>query len=168
MLRQAGGVFIALGANLASEYGAPRETLEAALLRFAGLGLQVLRRSSWWRSPAQPDAAQPDFVNGVVEVNTELAAGATLLALHQLEAAFGRVRRQRWEARVLDLDLLDYRGAISDGSGGPVLPHPRLAERLFVLLPLREIAPAWRHPVSQAGLDSLISAAQPLNINILR
>ncbi|WP_341910617.1 2-amino-4-hydroxy-6-hydroxymethyldihydropteridine diphosphokinase [Ferrovibrio terrae] len=166
-----GGIFIALGANLPSAaYGKPRATLEAALNLLAPDGISVLRRSSWWQSGPQPASTQPDFINGVIEVETDLSPTELLARLHAIESACGRVRQDRWEARVLDLDLIDYRGQQQAGgivAGEPSLPHPRLAERLFVLLPLQEIAPDWRHPVTGAGLPALISAAEPLRINRL-
>ena len=169
MVTQASGVYVALGANLSSErHGSPRETLEAAVTALADAGVPVLRRSSWWRSAPQPAADQPDFVNGVVEVEPSLEPAALLELLHQIEANFGRVRRDRWEARVLDLDLIDYQGQVAGvGGAGPVLPHPRAAGRLFVLLPLQEIAPAWRDPVSGAEIATLIYQAERLNINKL-
>lgn len=168
MLQPEGGIYIALGANLPSAIGEPRETLEAVLALFPSCGMTVLRRSSWWRSPAQPAGAQPDFVNGMVEVATELDPQALLDRLHELESRFGRVRRERWEARVLDLDLIDYRSRRSGSAGQPpILPHPRLQERLFVLLPLQEVAPDWRHPTDGRGLTDLIAAANIFEINKL-
>jgi 2-amino-4-hydroxy-6-hydroxymethyldihydropteridine diphosphokinase len=74
-----------------------------------------------------------------------------------VEHRFGRVRRERWEARVLDIDLLDYRGLVSAGPA-PILPHPAMAERAFVLLPLRDLVPGWRHPVSGLTVGELIAA----------
>ncbi|WP_341895266.1 2-amino-4-hydroxy-6-hydroxymethyldihydropteridine diphosphokinase [Ferrovibrio terrae] len=165
-----GGIFIALGANLPSvAYGKPRATLEAALSLLAPDGISILRRSSWWQSGPQPASTQPDFINGVVEVETALSPADLLARLHAVESACGRVRQDRWEARVLDLDLIDYRGQQQSGGlgGEPSLPHPRLAERLFVLLPLQEIEPDWRHPVTGAALPELISSAEPLRINRL-
>lgn len=161
-----GGIYIALGANLPGSSGTPRETLEAALALFPSQDMRVLRHSSWWRSPAQPAGDQPDFINGMVEVATALEPAEVLARLHDLESRFGRVRRKRWEARVLDLDLIDYRGRQSGGAEGtPVLPHPRLRERLFVLLPLQEVAPDWRHPADAMDIQNLIMLAKPLEIN---
>lgn len=163
-----GGIFVALGANLPSaEHGSPRTTLEAALSLLAHEGIAILRRSSWWQSGPLPASEQPDFINGVVEVDTLLGPAELLAALHRIESACGRVRQQRWEARSLDLDLIDYRGQIHQAGSGPTLPHPRMAERLFVLLPLQEIAPDWRHPQNGTALSSLISAAHPMRINKL-
>jgi 2-amino-4-hydroxy-6-hydroxymethyldihydropteridine diphosphokinase len=171
MASETSGVYVALGANLPSEgCGTPRETLEAALAALADAAVPVLRRSSWWRSAPQPAADQPDFVNGAVEVAATLGPAALLDLLHRIEANFGRVRRQRWEARVLDLDLIDYQGQVAvpaPGQAGPLLPHPRMTERLFVLLPLQEIAPGWRHPVSGIPVGDLIEKAESLKINKL-
>jgi 2-amino-4-hydroxy-6-hydroxymethyldihydropteridine diphosphokinase len=166
---KSGGIFIALGANLPSaDYGSPRATLEAALSLLAREGIAILRRSSWWQTGPQPASEQPDFINGMIEVETALSPVELLAALHRVESACGRVRQQRWEARVLDLDLIDYRGEQQIGAGvTPVLPHPRLSERLFVLVPLQEIAPDWRHPDSGIALPELIAAAHPIRINRL-
>lgn len=166
---KSGGIFIALGANLPSaDYGSPRATLEAALSLLAREGISILRRSSWWQSGPQPASEQPDFINGVIEVETALSPAELLAMLHRVESACGRVRQQRWEARELDLDLIDYRGERQIGEGAnPVLPHPRLSERLFVLLPLQEIAPDWCHPAGGTALSELIAAAHPIRINRL-
>ena len=158
-------IFIGLGANLPGPAGPPRATLEAALGRIEAAGARVRRRSRWYRSRAWPDPSQPEFVNAVAEIETGLPPGALLALLHRIEDGLGRVRSAPNAPRTLDLDLLDYRGAVEGGVGiaaGPVLPHPRLHQRAFVLLPLAEIAPAWRHPVSRRGIAELI-ASLPAN-----
>lgn len=165
-----GGIFIALGANLPSAHGEPRATLEAVIRILADDNIAILKRSSWWRSSAVPASDQPDFINGVIEIETELLPYDLLQHLHGIETFFGRVRQHRWQARTLDLDLIDYRGLVSPGKLGeehPVLPHPRLQTRLFVLLPLQEIAPQWRHPVDGTDIRTLVERAEPLNINRL-
>ena len=154
-------IFIGLGANIPSVAGAPQATLEAALAQLAAAGARILRRSRWYSSPAWPNPADPDFVNAVVEVETPLEARALLRLLHAIEAALGRERGAPNAPRTIDLDLLDYRGAVEAGPEGPVLPHPRLHQRAFVLLPLAEIAPEWRHPVSRRGIAELIAALGP-------
>ncbi|MFI4987128.1 MAG: 2-amino-4-hydroxy-6-hydroxymethyldihydropteridine diphosphokinase [Alphaproteobacteria bacterium] len=153
-------ILLAIGANLPSQrFGSPRSTCEAALQALAARGIHVVRRSRWYRSPPEPPSAQPDYVNGVAAVETALAPTALLAELHRIEAAFGRVRSTANAARTLDLDLIAYNDCVSDGrDGGPLLPHPRLAERAFVLVPLCEIAPAWRHPVSGRTLGELLAA----------
>jgi 2-amino-4-hydroxy-6-hydroxymethyldihydropteridine diphosphokinase len=139
-------ILLALGANLPSDAGAPAATLRAALTALEEAGVRVRARSSFYRSGPVPPSDQPDYVNAVAIVETALDPRSLLMLLHEIEARFGRVRGERNAARTLDLDLLDYDGRIADGAEGPVLPHPRLHERAFVLRPLAEIAPHWRHP----------------------
>lgn len=145
-------ILLGLGANLPSpDYGPPRETLEAALAHMADLGIRLADRSHWYESTAVPPSDQPNFVNGVVAVDTDLGPKDMLERLHVIEAEFGRVRRVRWEARIVDIDLLAYHDLVTGDPQaqlkGMVLPHPRMHERLFVLKPLAEMAPEWKHPV---------------------
>jgi len=153
------GVYIGLGANLPSpEHGTPRETLEAAMRVLEARGLAIVARSPRYESEPVPVSDQPWYLNAVIEVATDLSAPEVLAVLHSVENAFGRIRGIRNEARVLDLDLLDYRGEVREGPDSPVLPHPRLVDRAFVLLPLRDIAPDWRHPVSGRMLAELLES----------
>lgn len=101
---------------------------------------------------------QPWFVNGVAAVSTGLNPAGLLSVLHEVEAEFGRTRTLRNEARILDLDLIAYDELVTDGATPPTLPHPRMHERAFVLLPLSDIAPDWRHPATGAALPDLIAA----------
>ncbi len=140
-------IVIGLGANLPSErYGGPLDACEAALDALRAAGVTVRRRSRWYRSAPVPVSDQPWFVNGVAEVETDLTAGELLALLHRIEREMGRQRRVRDAARVIDLDLLIYGAGVSLPGEVPILPHPRLAQRAFVVLPLAELAPAWRHP----------------------
>lgn len=155
-------ILVALGANLPSpRFGSPRATLEAALATLAARGVEIVARSSWWESEPVPPSDQPWYVNGVACIRTSLEPGPLLALLHEIEAEFGRVRLERNEARVLDLDLLAYGRRVAAGPGAPVLPHPRLTDRAFVLLPLAEVAPGWHHPVTGEGLRQLIAKLPP-------
>ena len=152
-------ILIGLGANLPSlRHGPPRAALEAALLALADAGVGVIARSRWYESAPVPPSDQPWFVNGVVRVETASDPAELLDLLLAIERGLGRERRTANAPRVMDLDLLAYGEVISDGAEGPVLPHPRLHERAFVLLPLREIAPDWRHPALGRGVGELIEA----------
>jgi 2-amino-4-hydroxy-6-hydroxymethyldihydropteridine diphosphokinase len=135
-----------LGGNLKGDFASGDRLLDAALDQFRGAGLIVLVRSSWWRSAAWPDPRQPDYLNAVALVETALDPAGALAALHAIEARFGRIRSQPNAPRTLDLDLIAYGRAVSLETP-PILPHPRAAERLFVMGPLAEIAPDWVHPV---------------------
>ena len=154
---------IALGSNLVHpRFGQPRATCEAALAALETAEVRVVGRSRWYRSAPVPPSGQPWFVNGVVSVECELAPADLLAILHRIEADFGRERRTRNEARVLDLDLIAYDDRISSPEEVPVLPHPRMTERAFVLLPLADLAPDWRHPASGRPLADLIGALEPI------
>jgi 2-amino-4-hydroxy-6-hydroxymethyldihydropteridine diphosphokinase len=130
--------FIGLGGNL----GDARARLEAAIdMLDASAGLHVTGRSRWFRTPPWGPVAQPDFINAAIRVVTTLSPHGLLDTLLSVEQAFGRVREgERWGPRTLDLDLLAF-GDATIADDRLVLPHPRMAERAFVLLPLADIAP---------------------------
>jgi 2-amino-4-hydroxy-6-hydroxymethyldihydropteridine diphosphokinase len=153
-------IFVGAGANLPhASYASPRETLQAALLELDWRGVRVLRYSRWYRTAPVPVSDQPWYVNVVAEVATSLSADDLLMTLHEIEELFGRVRSVPNAPRLIDLDLLDYRGEIAaPRAGRAILPHPRMAERAFVLRPLADLAPAWRHPVSGASIQDLLKA----------
>jgi len=134
--------------------------LEAALKEVGRRGEVVVRRvSPWYRTAPVPASDQPWYVNAVAEVETSLAADALLALLHEIEESFGRIRTVPNAARHIDLDLLDFNGEIS--AGGPsraILPHPRMADRAFVLRPLADLAPDWRHPCTGASIQALLAA----------
>lgn len=157
-----GPILIGIGANLPSpRFGSPCQTCEAALAALAAAGVRIRACSPWYEAAPVPISDQPWYINGVVEAETDLAPDELLALLHRIEREFGRNRRVRNEARVIDLDLLAYGALVRPseaGQEGPDLPHPRLAERGFVLLPLRDLRPGWRHPVSGRSVDDLIDA----------
>ena len=155
-------ILVGIGANLESaRFGAPRDTVEAALAALPPAGIAVLARSRWFESAPVPLSDQPWYVNGVASVASALPPRELLDRLHAIEAEFGRVRLVRNEARILDLDLLAYGTVVAAEAGGLVLPHPRLAERAFVLLPLADIAPDWRHPATGLDLPAMLAKLPP-------
>ncbi|MGA3008691.1 MAG: 2-amino-4-hydroxy-6-hydroxymethyldihydropteridine diphosphokinase [Terracidiphilus sp.] len=133
--------YIGMGGNLASSAGAPEVTLAAAALRLESLG-RVARRSSLYSTSPVGFAAQPQFVNAVVALETELAPRELLDGLLAIEQEFGRDRASGIAngPRTLDLDIL-LLGDLEIRSPELLIPHPRLAQRAFVLTPLNEIAP---------------------------
>jgi 2-amino-4-hydroxy-6-hydroxymethyldihydropteridine diphosphokinase len=152
-------ILVGLGGNLSMADGTPPpETLLRAAAAVAALpGLARPRLSRLWRSPPVPPSAQPDFVNAVLRLDGRAEPAALLAALHAIEARHGRVRGERNAARTLDLDLLDLDGLVRQAPP-PALPHPRLRQRAFVLAPLAEVAPGWRHPVTGEAVEALLAA----------
>ncbi|MGI0489156.1 2-amino-4-hydroxy-6-hydroxymethyldihydropteridine diphosphokinase [Pantanalinema rosaneae CENA516] len=153
---------IALGSNL----GDSLAILESALRQLAQTpNIQLLAHSHWYQTKAV-GPPQPDYLNGCALLQTNLSPLQLLATLLQIEATFGRVRRERWAARTLDLDLLLFDDLILDT---PTLkiPHPRMAERAFVLVPLAEISPNWKEPMSGKAIAELVqtvdcSGVEPL------
>ena len=153
-------ILIGVGANLPSaKYGPPLAACREALAALQEAGIRVVARSHWYESAPLPTSDQPWYVNGVVRVETNRSPSELLGQLHRIEAEFGRVRGAPNAPRVLDLDLLAYGEVIADGAeDGLVLPHPRLHERAFVLLPLSELAPDCCHPVYTSSVRELMAA----------
>ncbi len=149
-------ILVAIGSNLpAGPAETPFETAAAGVDALGAAGLDVVAASRWYLTEPQPPSGQPDFVNGVVRLDTRIGPAMLLGLLHGIEQQFGRARTVANAARTLDLDLIDYQGRVQ--GSGPVLPHPRAHLRNFVLLPLAEIAPDWCHPVSRRPVGELIA-----------
>lgn len=145
-------ILVALGSNLPGPWGSPRQALRRALAEMPRHNIRVRKVSPLHETAPFGLANQPRFVNAMALVETALAPEALMRALHMIEREAGRVRRIRWGPRTLDLDLIDYNGLIRRPSRASIkplaLPHPGMGERTFVLVPLVEIAPRWRHPVT--------------------
>ena len=150
-------ILLALGGNLPSCAGQPADTLKRALGELERHGVEIREVSAFYETPAWPDPANPAFVNAVAAVKTSLQPVELLMLLHGVETDFGRLRSASNAARTLDLDLLDYDGRVV-AEPQLTLPHPRMATRGFVLVPLRDVAPGWRHPVTGQGLAELLAA----------
>ena len=137
-------IYIAFGANLSN----PKETFLAAIKSLEARGVNLVKMSGLWQSPAWPPGSnQPDYINACAEVSFDGEARELLDILHTVEAEFGRTRTVKNAARALDLDLLDFRGQVIEDECGMVVPHPRMLTRGFVLFPLAEIAGEWRDPM---------------------
>jgi 2-amino-4-hydroxy-6-hydroxymethyldihydropteridine diphosphokinase len=174
---------VAVGSNLISAAGPPEKTVSDAIYAVGQATGAVPEVSRFYRTPAFPAGAGPDFVNACLALDWAGTAVDLLAVLHGVEADFGRVRGQRWAARVLDLDLLALGAQVlpdpetyaawrqmdltEAGSQTPptlILPHPRLQERGFVLVPLADIAPDWYHPVTGLSVTQMRDALAPAHL----
>ena len=162
-------ILVAIGANLPGPRGeTPRATCEWAVEQLAGLsglrpaGLRLAAVSRWYETAPEPPSNQPNYVNGAARLEGETEPEALLAALHAIEAEAGRVRTVRNAARPLDLDLIAMDGLVRETP--PILPHPRAHLRAFVLMPLRDVAPEWRDPITGRTPGEMLAAlpgAQP-------
>ncbi|WNM09040.1 2-amino-4-hydroxy-6-hydroxymethyldihydropteridine diphosphokinase [Komagataeibacter nataicola] len=118
-------------------------------------GLSVVGVSAWYESAPVPPSGQPPYVNGVVRMAGDVDPAWLLERLHAIEAAAGRRRTVVNAPRPLDLDIISM-GALVRKAPDPILPHPRATQRAFVLLPLRDVMPDWRDPVTGQGIDAFL------------
>ena len=152
-------IFIGIGGNLPSDQsGSIMRTLKQTLQFIDSNLCRVVRYSPLYRSAPVPITDEPDYLNAVAEIETLLPATELLANLHDVEKQFGRVRSVKNASRTVDLDLLVYHNQVIeiDGESGLRVPHPRLAERAFVLLPFFDLEPDWVHPISKQTISNLI------------
>lgn len=179
---------LALGANLPTSLGNPRDSLIAVLDRLASGQTELIAVSRFWQTPAFPAGSGPDYLNAAAAVKTALSPRELLDYLHEIEADLGRRRDNgRWQARGIDLDLIAYEDLILpdsvtqaewrdlpiqrqvvDAPKQLILPHPRMQERAFVLAPLAEVAPHWRHPAIGATVAQMLAALPPQSFEGMR
>ena len=150
-------IFIGLGCNLLlPDAHSLRDNLQAALDAMAMGGLTILKQSRLYDTASIPRSDQPNYHNLAIKIRTHFSPLKLLGFLHGIEAAMGRVRHERNEARVIDLDLLAF-GVRHCPLLHCYLPHPRLTERAFVLYPMADIAAEWRHPIAQKTIRELLT-----------
>jgi 2-amino-4-hydroxy-6-hydroxymethyldihydropteridine diphosphokinase len=145
-------ILIAFGSNLTGPWETPHKTVVRAANDLETAGIHIIKMSTLIETAPYGNPNQPSFLNAVAVVETHKSPDALMRCLHMIERRAGRKRGRRWGPRTLDLDLLDYNGLIrrtpSLDIKPLVLPHPGILLRSFVLKPLAEIAPRWRHPIT--------------------
>ncbi len=170
-------VYLAFGSNQETQLSGSAQIIRSAYALLSNKTLTGCVFSPFYQTPAFPAGNGPDYVNSVVKAETLLSPQALLAELHRVEINLGRIRKTRWGSRIIDIDLLDYQGCILPSLGiyntwaemplelqvakwpdDLILPHPRIQDRGFVLVPLRAVAPNWIHPVSTKAIDALIDA----------
>ena len=160
-------IFIGIGSNLISKtYGPPISNCETAFELISQNHVDILHQSSWYETAPIPVSAQQNFVNGVVAVKTNLDSLQLLNVLLAIEIKMGRQRSEPNAARIIDLDLLSFNAKIID-SDRLTLPHPRLTERAFVVQPIAEIAPDWRHPISGLLITEILAGLTDQDIKLI-
>lgn len=154
-------IIIGIGSNLPTEaWGSPRDNCLEAVNRLKRAGVRVENLSPFYESAPVPMSDQPWYVNGVAAVATHETPEGLLQILLNVENKMGRIRGEKNDARIIDLDLLAF-NAVELDTESLSLPHPRLSKRAFVLIPLSDITPKWTHPVSGADIGSLIAGLDP-------
>jgi 2-amino-4-hydroxy-6-hydroxymethyldihydropteridine diphosphokinase len=161
-----GKIVVALGANCPGPWGTPAETIARALGEIERINIGVAAVSPLYQTAAIGSARQPPYVNAVAMIDTSLSPESLLRVLKRIERRAGRRGGRPWGPRTLDIDIVDYAGLVRHWRNGKgafakagarplVLPHPLAHDRPFVLKPLCDIAPAWRHPALNQGVQEL-------------
>jgi len=176
-------VYVSLGSNQSGDCDVSKSFVKSAYRLLAQKSIIIDECSPFYETPAFPAGSGPNYVNTVIKARTSLSPDAMLQVLHSVEAELGRARSKRWEARVIDIDILDYEGVVLPDlqthktwrdmpleqqltiwPDGLILPHPRIQDRAFVLVPLRTIAPDWVHPVTKETIDVLLGRLPPQDL----
>ncbi|WP_317849265.1 2-amino-4-hydroxy-6-hydroxymethyldihydropteridine diphosphokinase [Tateyamaria pelophila] len=180
-------MLVAVGSNMDSTAGNPRETIRAGVELIVEAGGVIRTMSHFYSTPAFPAGSGPDYVNAALAISAPWSPQEALTHLHAVEAALGRRRKARWEQRALDLDLLACGDMVSPDeetvrawmdmplsqqkTAAPqhmILPHPRLHERAFVLVPLADVAPGWVHPVLGQTVKQLLALLPAADIEQIK
>ena len=152
-------IIIGIGSNLSSSFGDKFKNIQLAISFLQNNGIKIIKKSSFYETPSYPDINNPKFINIVVSIETEFNPKELMSVLISIEEKLERKRHKKNEPRTCDLDIIDYKGIIKNFNSSNIyltLPHKELTSRNFVLFPLKEIYPSWKHPKTNENIDDLI------------
>ena len=152
-------IILGLGSNLHSSFGDRFENINKALSILETHKIKILLKSSFYETPSYPNVKDPKFINVVIGISTTLKLAELAATLLFIEEKLERKRNYKNEPRTCDIDIIDYNGKIIDFKYKNLdfnVPHANLAFRNFVLIPLKEIVPDWKHPKTKEPIDSII------------
>jgi 2-amino-4-hydroxy-6-hydroxymethyldihydropteridine diphosphokinase len=180
-------LLIALGGNLTSSKGSPEVTLREAVKALEKHGAMIRAVSAFYHTPAFPAGNGPDYVNAAVKISASWTSDQALEIFHKIEAELGRERVRRWGQRTLDIDMIAYDEVVLpnlkthlnwrelplDKQIGTtpdelILPHPRMQDRAFVLVPLADVAPDWVHPILGQSVKVMLDALPEVDKSAVR
>ncbi len=152
-------IFLGLGSNLPSKYGDKFANINLAISSLESYGVKIIKRSSFYKTPSYPDRENPKFINVVILVKTNLAPIDLMSVLIFIEEKLERKRFKKNDPRTCDIDIIDYNSQILNLKYNNIditVPHKELTSRNFVLFPLQEISPMWKHPKTKETINNLI------------
>ena len=153
-------VILSLGSNLPSKYGDKFENLKYAISLLEDRDILLNKKSSFYETPSYPDKSKPKFANMVISVKTSLSPVNLMTIIIDIEKKLERIRRNKNDPRTCDIDIIDYKDQIikiKNNNFYLEIPHKSLVSRNFVLYPLQEILPNWKHPKTKEILSVLIN-----------
>jgi 2-amino-4-hydroxy-6-hydroxymethyldihydropteridine diphosphokinase len=152
-------IILSLGSNLDSSFGNRADNLNLSIAFLEGYGIKVEKKSSFYETPSYPDKSLPKYLNAIIIVKTELPIVDLMSVLIHIESKLERVRSFKNDPRTCDIDIIDFNGEVISYKYKDMdlkVPHKELSNRNFVLIPLNEVVPNWRHPVSKVSVSDLI------------
>lgn len=152
-------IILAIGSNLKSNFGNRFENINTSIGLLEGYDIKLLKKSSFYESPSYPDKTNPKFINVVIQVASNLPPEDFASVLIFIEEKIGRKRLKKNDPRTCDIDIIDYKSKTMNfvyNNMNFIVPHQKLTFRNFVLYPLKEIFPEWRHPKTNISVDQLI------------
>ena len=164
-------IFIGIGSNLSSKFGNRIKNINLAISMMEKVGINLLKKSNFYETFSQPNKSDPKFINIVVSIKTQLPPIDLMHFLISIEEKLGRKRKKKNDPRTCDLDIIDFNGAVKSfkiNSLELILPHRGLSDRNFVLHPLKEICPDWRHPKTKKNIHDLIDNLKAANNEITK